>query len=53
MDSIVFKQHIYCLFLQMGVSMAVKKLVIFCGRHDCMIPNFKEVMFLALVPVLQ
>ena len=31
----------------------VKKLVIFCGRHNCMIPNVKKVMFLALVPVLQ
>ena len=31
----------------------VKKLVIFCGRHNCMIPNVTKVMFLALVPVLQ
>ena len=36
-----------------GGSMGVKKFVIFCGRHNCMIPNVKKVMFLALVPVLQ
>ena len=50
-DSIVFKQHIYCSFSRMGVSAGVKKLVIFCERHNCMIPNV--VMFLVLVPVLQ
>ena len=27
--------------------------VIFCERHNCMIPNVKKVMFLALVPVLK
>ena len=31
----------------------IKKLVIFCGHHNYMIPNVKKVMFLALVPVLQ
>ena len=31
----------------------VKKLVIFCRYHNCMIPNVKRVMFLALVLVLQ
>ena len=53
MDSIVIQQHIYCLFLRMEVDARVKKLVIFCGRHTCMIPNVKKVMFLSLVPVLQ
>ena len=41
------------LFCKLGVGAGVKKLVIFCGRHNCMIPNVKKVMLLALVPVLQ
>ena len=40
-------------FCEWGMGMGVKKLVIFCGRHNCMIPSVKKVMFLALVPVLQ
>ena len=54
-DSIVFKQQIYRSFLQMGgrCGGGVKKLVIFCGCHNCIIPNVKKVMFLALVPVLK
>ena len=45
-----FKKQIYCSFLRMeGGS---KKLVIFCGRHNCMIPDVKKVIFLALVSVL-
>ena len=43
--------NIYCSFLWIGGW--VKKLVIFCGRHKCMIPNVKEVTFLDLVPALQ
>ena len=31
----------------------VKKLVIFCGHHNCMIPDVKKVTFLALVSVLR
>ena len=38
---------------ELGAGVGVKKLVIFCGRHNLMIPNVKKVMFLALVPVLQ
>ena len=30
-----------------------KKLFIFCGRHNCMIPNVKKVLFLALALVLK
>ena len=30
----------------------VKKFVVFCGRRNCMTPNVKKVIFLALVPVL-
>ena len=31
----------------------LQKLLTFCGRYNCMIPNIKKIMFLALVPVLQ
>ena len=31
----------------------VKKLVIFCGRRNCMTPNVNKATFLALVPELQ
>ena len=34
--SIVFKQQIYCSFLQMGVRRGVDG---GCGRHNCMILN--------------
>ena len=53
-DSIAFKQHIYCLFLQMkGRSVGVV-----CKGYNCMIPNIKtyfdkKVTFLDLMPVLQ
>ena len=42
-------------FYKWGVGTGVKKLVIFCGRHNYMIPNpnVKKVMFLALVPKLR
>ena len=40
-------------FCELGVGAGVKKLVIFCGCHNGMIPNVKKVMLLALVPVLQ
>ena len=36
-SSFVFKQQIYCSFLRMGVG-AVKEVVIFGGRHNCMVP---------------
>ena len=38
-----------------GWGWGVKKLVIFCGCHDCMITNVKKVMALvtSLVSVLQ
>ena len=50
MDSIDFKQQIYCSFLRTrGGS---KKLVIFCRRHNCITPDVKKVTFLVLVPVL-
>ena len=53
-DSIVFKQHIYCLFLQIGKG----RWGVFCEGHNCMIPDIKtysdkKVRFLALMPVLQ
>ena len=54
--SIVFKQQIYCSFLRKtGVGVGVKKLVIFCRCHNCMITNVKKVMVLVmfLVQVLQ
>ena len=53
-DSVAFKQHIYCLFLQMkGRSVGVV-----CKGYNCMIPNIKtyfdkKVTFLDLMPVLQ
>ena len=40
-------------FCEWALGTWVKKLVIFCGHHNCMIRNVKKVMFLALVPVLQ
>ena len=40
-------------FCKLGMGAVVKKLVIFCGRYHCMIPNVKKVLFLALVPMLQ
>ena len=38
-----------------GGGWGVKKLVIFCGCHNCMLTNFKKVMVLVmpLVPVSQ
>ena len=54
--SIVFKQQIYFSFLRKtGVEVGVKKLVIFCRCHNCMITNVKKVMVLImfLVQVLQ
>ena len=54
--SIVFKQQIYFSFLRKtGVEVGVKKLVIFCRCHNCMITNVKKVMVLVmfLVQVLQ
>ena len=53
-DYIVFKQHIYCLFLQMQD----RWVGVVCKGHNCMIPNIKtyfdkKVKFLALMPVLQ
>ena len=50
MDSIDFKQQIYCSFLRMGVAQKTY-FVFFHGRHNCMIPNVKKVTFLALVSV--
>ena len=52
-DSVVFKQHIYCLFLQMKD----RWLGLVCKCHNCIISNIKiyfdkKVLFLALVPVL-
>ena len=57
MDSTIFKQQVYC-SLRMGVGAAGsgrwdKKLIIFCGNHNSVIPNVKRIMFLALVPLLQ
>ena len=57
MDSTIFKQQVYC-SLQMRVGAAGsgrwdKKLIIFCGNHNSVIPNVKRIMFLALVPLLQ
>ena len=40
-DSVVFKQQIYCSFFQRGWAQGIKKLLIFCGRHNCMVPNIK------------
>ena len=53
-DCIVFKQRIYCLFLQMRG----RWVGVVCKGHNCMIPNIKtyfdkKVTFLDLIPVLQ
>ena len=58
MDSIVFKQQIYCSLLQMGgvrEGGGVKKSLIFCGCRNCIIANVKKVMVLviSLVPLLK
>ena len=57
MDSIVFKQQIYCSLLQMGGVRegGVKKSLIFCGCRNCIIANVKKVMVLviSLVPLLK
>ena len=52
-DSIVFKQHIYCLFLQMKDRWVGDV----CKGHNCMISNIKiyfdkKLLFLVLMPVL-
>ena len=51
-DSIVFKQQIYCLFLQKGGCWGMV-----CGHHNCMVPNIKtyfdkKVTFLVFMAVL-
>ena len=43
--SFIFKQQIYCSFLQVGVGAGMKKLVIYGGHHNCMIPNVKKLIF--------
>ena len=40
-------------FCEWGVNMGLKKLVTFCRRYNCMIPNVKKVILLALVSMLQ
>ena len=38
-DSIVFKQKLYCSVLRTEVGEGGHNLIIFCGHHKCMTPN--------------